>query len=144
MKVVVVTFNGSGREYEYNTNLDMIVGGEYKIIADNTIDYKSNVRVKGYRDKQVYDGVLREITKANCVNAPKLRDDMIKKVIFNEEKGTTVVIWTDGQKTKLKCHEGDKFDREKALALCYMKRIFGNRGAFNDVIHKWIEEDSKA
>ena len=43
-----------------------------------------------------------------------------KKVIFNPP--ATIVIWEDGTKTIVKCMEGDTYDAEKGLALCYMKK----------------------
>jgi len=43
-----------------------------------------------------------------------------RKVIFNPP--ATIVIWEDGTKTVVKCMEGDTYDAEKGLALCYMKK----------------------
>ena len=44
----------------------------------------------------------------------------VKKVIFNNP--ATIVFWSDGTKTVVKCQEGDTFDQEKGLALCFMKK----------------------
>lgn len=46
-----------------------------------------------------------------------------KKVMFNGL--ATIVDWTDGTKTIVKCMEGEKFDPEKGLAMAICKRIFG-------------------
>ena len=46
------------------------------------------------------------------------------KVIFNPP--ATIVYWTDKTRTVVKCGENDVFDREKGLALCYMKKALGN------------------
>ncbi len=45
------------------------------------------------------------------------------KVIFNNP--ATIVIWTDGTKTIVKKSKGDRYDREKGLAFCYLKKIYG-------------------
>lgn len=64
----------------------------------------------------------------------------IKKVIFNEP--ATIVLWSNGDKTVVKCQDGDKFDKEKGLSLAVMKYVFGNKSKYNDVIkkHCGIEE----
>ena len=60
-----------------------------------------------------------------------------EKVIFNNP--ATIVYWADGTKTVVKAYDED-FDREKGLAMAYMKKIHGNKGNYNDVFRKWIEE----
>lgn len=144
MRIVVVKFKGTEREYEFLTNLSLIVGGQYRAVADGITEYVSPITVLGYRKKQNFSGKLRVITSAICEKAPSLIDDGIAKVIFNEAKRTTVVIWKDGVKTFLKCAEDDKWDEEKALALCYMKRHFYNRGAFNKVLQKYCGNSGMA
>lgn len=62
----------------------------------------------------------------------------VKKVIFNPP--ATIVFWTDGVKTVVKCAEGDVFDEEKGIALCFMKRAMGNEGNYNNVFKKWVPE----
>lgn len=46
---------------------------------------------------------------------PSMNAGSIKNVIFNPP--ATVVYWTDGTKTVVKCNENDIFDLEKGLAL---------------------------
>ena len=46
-------------------------------------------------------------------------------------------IWKDGVKTIVKCDPQDTWNKEAALALCYMKRAHMNRGAFNETLKKW-------
>lgn len=60
-----------------------------------------------------------------------------KKVIFNNP--ATIVYWKDGTKTVVKAYD-EYFDEEKGLAMAYMKKIHGNKGNYNDVFRKWIEE----
>lgn len=65
----------------------------------------------------------------------------IKKVIFNDP--ATIVYWKDGTKTIVKCQKGDTYDKEKGLALCFMKKLFKNKGNFNDIFRKYITEEEK-
>lgn len=51
---------------------------------------------------------------------PSMNTGSIKNVIFNPP--ATVVYWTDGTKTVVKCNENDIFDPEKGLALAVAKR----------------------
>ena len=46
----------------------------------------------------------------------------IRKVIFNDP--ATVVLWSDGTKTVVKCGPEDKFDIEKGLAMAIVKKVF--------------------
>lgn len=62
----------------------------------------------------------------------------IKKVIFNEP--ATIVLWTDGTKTVVNCQDGDTYDKEKGIALCFMKKIMNNKGNYNNIIKEWINE----
>lgn len=63
----------------------------------------------------------------------------IIKVIFNNP--ATIVFWRDGTKTVVKCNPGDVFDPEKGLAMACMKKLFGNKGYYNDIFRKWLPEE---
>lgn len=81
----------------------------------------------------------------------------IQRVIFN--KPATIVYWQDGTKTVVKCNEciaceikktfkncpinkpDCQFDKEKGLALCYMKKCLGNRGNYNDVFRQHLPKE---
>lgn len=61
-----------------------------------------------------------------------------KKIIFNGP--ATIILWDDGTKTVVKCQDGDTFDKEKGIALCFMKKSLGNRSNFNKIFKKYLEE----
>lgn len=63
----------------------------------------------------------------------------IKKVIFNDP--ATIVFWKDGEKTVVKCQDGEEFDKEKGLAMAIVKYCCGNHGFYNDIFRKWCDED---
>lgn len=66
---------------------------------------------------------------------------VIKKVIFNEP--ATIVYWSDGTKTVVKCGEDDIWDPEKGLAMAVTKKFFGNEGFYYDIFKKWIPEEKQ-
>lgn len=67
-----------------------------------------------------------------------LSPESIQLVNFNEQKGITVVKWTDGTITKVKVQGRDKYNPEVGLAMCIAKGSMGNRGNHNDAFKKWL------
>lgn len=61
----------------------------------------------------------------------------IKKVIFNDP--ATIVFWSDGTKTVVKCADFDIFDPVKGLAMAICKRIYGKR--FHSVFKEFLPEE---
>lgn len=59
----------------------------------------------------------------------------IEKVIFNNP--ATIVIWSDGTKTVVKCQDGG-FDPEKGLAMAISKKFLGNKGNYYEEFKKWL------
>ena len=59
----------------------------------------------------------------------------IKNVKFNGP--ATIVFWADGAKTVVKCQDGDDYSEEVGLAMCIVKKVFGNTSKYNDVFKKW-------
>ena len=65
----------------------------------------------------------------------------IKKVIFNYP--ATIVLWSDGSKTVVKCQDGDIYDPEKGLAMAISKKALGNKGNYCNEFKKWLPEDEE-
>lgn len=63
----------------------------------------------------------------------------VKKVIFNDP--ATVICWTDGTKSVVKCQNDEPFDAEKGFVMAYLKKLLGNDNTFNKIIHKWVKTD---
>ena len=69
----------------------------------------------------------------DCYNEPMKLNP--KKVIFSGP--ATTILWTDGTKTTVKCSmEEEYFDEEKGIAMCYLKKMFGNKGNFNNIFRE--------
>lgn len=112
---------------------------------------------------------LQELLKGNKTIAAGLMDldDLpfyenpfaIKRVIFNNP--ATIVFWKDGEKTVVRCMDNvevrekvvhgrkkkfmvpmpsENYSKEIGLAMCIVKKAYGNTGAFNDVFKAFIPE----
>lgn len=63
----------------------------------------------------------------------------IKDVIFNPP--ATIVLWADGTKTVVRCQEDkDEYSKEVGLAMCICKKVYGNKGNYNNIFKKFIKE----
>lgn len=61
----------------------------------------------------------------------------ILRVVFNGP--ATIVFWSDKTKTVVKCGKRDKFDPEKGLAMAIVKKMFGNKGNYYNIIKKSLD-----
>lgn len=152
------------RYYNYPSNVLILDKLHYEVISPRAEVF----RVKEYHGKEqekislkellekhksdihrqnfmTYGGVPMDVisySANDCISTWKMLNDMgniVKKVIFNAP--ATIVIWGDGSKTVVKCQNGEKFDKEKGLALCYMKKMLGNKSNFNNVFKEWIKPE---
>lgn len=57
----------------------------------------------------------------------------IKNVIFNDP--ATIVFWSDGTKTVVKCMEGKEFNTWDGLAMAICKKLFGKK--FKKTFRTW-------
>ena len=100
------------------------------------------------REESVFDS-MRYMHWANCVmeETTKKKEETnmtaasIKNVIFAPP--ATIVYWSDGSKTVVKCSEKDVFDPEKGLAMAIAKRCGGNKGSYYKEIQNWVEKSGK-
>jgi hypothetical protein len=110
--------------------------------------------IKDYNDNKIFndemlslllkDKIEEEYEKEKAKEAEELLKrqrytinnfiDCIERVIFSGNK--TIMLWKDGTKTIVTCQEGDEFDKEKGLALCIIKYIFGNIGYYNEIFKR--------
>ena len=105
-----------------------------ELLRDKQGDWHIRSMPDFYNLADIVDEALkREAKRETAMNAGS-----IKNVIFNPP--ATVVYWTDGTKTVVKCNENDIFDPEKGLALAVAKRCAGNHGAYYTEIRHWVEK----
>lgn len=109
----------------------------YEDVMRDYFDFKRNrddrVDVLRYYPKLTwYDVEVNGLFNQPVKYAPE-----IEKVIFN--KPATIVIWKDGTKTIVKCQKGDRYDKEKGLAMCIAKKTYGNNGNYCEIFKEWLE-----
>ena len=66
----------------------------------------------------------------------------VKKILYNGP--ATIVYWADGEKTVVKCMEGDTFDPMAGFCAALAKRVYGSSGAVKQIIKASNYEDSQA
>lgn len=97
-------------------------------------------------DRAIYTAMAIDYSRQSTERAEKndiVRFGMcnvsIRKVIFNDP--ATVVLWSDGTKTVVKCGPEDTFDMEKGLAMAIVKKMAGNDNRFHKVFKQWCKPD---
>ena len=66
----------------------------------------------------------------------------IRKVIFSGP--ATIVFWNDGDKTVVKCTKGDNLNYEMGIAMCTLKKLFGDSYRyFKKDLKKWVPVEEK-
>lgn len=57
-----------------------------------------------------------------------------KRVIFSGP--ATTILWKDGTKTTVKCSDEDVWEDEVGIAMCYLKKLLGNKGNYNNIFRE--------
>jgi len=63
----------------------------------------------------------------------------IQRMLY--QNPATVVFWSDGTKTVVKCQPGDTYSAETGLATAICKKAYGNKNHFNKVFAKWLPNE---
>ena len=84
-----------------------------KIYDRETLEFaiSSRLRTNGYGIRKL------ELTT-------KCTDIKVEKVIYHNP--ATIVFWSDGTKTVVKCGKDDTYDKEKGFYIACAKKLFGN------------------
>ena len=108
-------------------------------------DYENDIRIDYGTYSSIYNKIasdtLATIKNGSYIKVPSTKQkamNSITNVIFNNP--ATIVFWSDGTKTVVKCDERDEFDPEKGLAMAICKKHFGG-GFYNDIFKKWIPKE---
>lgn len=88
-----------------------------------------------------YSRYVKEYAKKNDIVRFGMCSVSIRKVIFNDP--ATVVLWSDGTKTVVKCGPEDSFDMEKGLAMAIVKKMAGNDNRFHKVFKQYTKKKKK-
>ena len=100
------------------------------------IDSATRAEILNAADNTKFDSVIASTTFIpKCTPKPTNYLPEIKNVKFNGP--ATIVFWADGTKTVVKCQNGDNYSEEVGLAMCIVKKAFGNTSKYNDIFKKW-------
>lgn len=137
----------------YIDDLDRKVNCNGEISASVTLRFDKNTAKAIYYcnsghaiKKAIVEALQRDILSRTFpdVSSPKYLGSFcwtstpkIDRVIFHDP--ATIVYWTDGTKTVVKA-QNEKFDKEKGLLAAIAKKVYGNKGSFNNVIKHYVEE----
>lgn len=87
------------------------------ICSDEESAYVLTKRINDLSNKKTKDSA---ISANNLYNTFEVKDIKVNGP-------ATIVFWTDGTKTVVKCGPDDSYDVEKAVAMCFMKKALGSR-----------------
>lgn len=88
--------------------------------------------IEGYLRPDIYKIHRACVGKSAPMITPK--KPIPKKVIFSGP--ATTILWRDGTKTTVKCARHDIYDEEVGIAMCYLKKMLGNKGNFNNIFRE--------
>ena len=88
-----------------------------------------------------YSSQSTERAKKNDIVRFGMCNVNIRKVIFNDP--ATIVLWSDGTKTVVKCGPEDAYDMEKGLAMAIVKKMAGNDNRFHKVFKQYPKKKKK-
>lgn len=120
-----------GRTFQFNPS---------DLLRDRQGDWRIRKPEESVLDSMRYmhwvDRVMEEAAKKK--EETTMTAASIKNVIFNPP--ATIVFWTDGSKTVVKCNAKEEFDPEKGMAMAIAKRCANNSDDFYKEIKKWVEK----
>ena len=87
--------------------------------------------IEGYLNPEVYK-IHRAKEMCSVPITPK--KPLPKKVIFSGP--ATTILWKDGTKTTVKCQSEDVWDDDVGIAMCYLKKMLGNKGNYNNIFRQ--------
>lgn len=95
-------------------------------------------------NKYITDSLGNIIDIGNKDNEANMDINKLKpiKVKFYNRK-TTVIWWNDKTETSVVCDKEDTFSEETGVAMCYLKKIYGNTGKYMNKINKAITLDKE-
>lgn len=132
-----------------------------KVNGEDINEVIQNMINKYDSDRIFSDEILAKLLKDNVEQLRKELEDEFEKSIVKAKKnaiddfvgkikkvyfggGWTVVAWEDGTVTRVKCQEGETFDKEKGVAMCIIKYMFGNINYYNEIFKSLnLDEDQK-
>ena len=90
--------------------------------------------IEGYFNPSVYKKYFDNDKPITLTKTPKIPEPTPKKVIFSGP--ATTILWKDGTKTTVKCQNEDVWSDDVGIAMCYLKKMLGNKGNYNNIFRQ--------
>ena len=116
-----ILFNNLNKNQPHNSK--PIVDNNVNSIKEKT-NSNSIIRYNEKTSKPTAKTSTNKSVKCNNFSGVRLAD-FVKKTVFRNPY--TIIFWTDGTITKIKCNDADAYDPEKGFAMAFIKYYFGNR-----------------
>lgn len=101
---------------------DISLDSKYgKVEEEKSVNTDSIRYAKFYKEAMSYEQFYGLGHRAGKLNIALRCFLAYRKIIFSGP--CTIVIWADGTKTMARVSEGEEFDPEKGVAICFMKRM---------------------
>lgn len=123
-------------------NQDIITAPKSWIVPITELEYRKYERSLP-KDENNY--LNREFIDPNVINRLTQTSGAleIKKIIFNRDKKSTTIMWLDGEKTTVKCIEGETFSEYHGFTAAVAKRIYGGTGPIKKILNSKKTYQSK-
>ena len=149
----IVTFGNSSQIYEYFYYLNDFIIKNIGVYQDKNVEY--NISWKSRKGIFIFYAIITQIPcyipargkgsesllytlAAIDILTKQQKEPKIKDVKFNDP--ATIVFWEDGTKTVVKAQDGEKFDKEKGLAMAIIKKSQGNNSKYYEIFKKYIKD----
>lgn len=84
-----------------------------------------------------------EISDFTPISKGESKSLVIKTIYQSKDKTTTVVVFEDGEKIKVKKHKGDKASIYTAVAYAITKKIYRHTKMFSEVVDSKLYKEKK-
>lgn len=101
------------------------------------LDFSVPTSVMDAVHRDIFNYITNDIYTTK--EAVKIMRNSIKKIIFNDP--ATIIIWGNGDKTIVKCGEGEIYDPEKGMAMAIAKHFLGDKGNYYETFKKWLPKE---
>ena len=150
-KCFVEDWRNKFREFEHDCKVQLYVGASNQFINSRRIATNSVYGLSPYKlpipsKEMMQVGAYVANDLLSCMEADSRRRNFMKfdinKAIYNDP--ATIVYWADGTKTVVKAQNGESYDPEKGLAMCFAKKARGNKGNYYEEFKKHLPEPEES
>lgn len=118
---------------EFIGDIPILTPAQLEEILFGTSTTNKKDPIEEARDKFINEGKQKD-TIGKQKSKPICFD--IQSITANHKKNAFTVVWADGSHTIIHLQPREVWDNEKALAMCFVKHMMGDKSSFNDIFTK--------